>query len=88
MENENICQIIITRGTHKGLKCCDVNKRCYHEYYKCNKCEFYTFYRNSFQRHVKSCMNDSGPTHIQEKIKLDVKLRPRKTRKNDLTTLN
>ena len=51
----NKCDILITRGLNKGLKCHQVNRYCRHRKFQCAKCNFVTFYRDNFKRHQKKC---------------------------------
>jgi hypothetical protein len=54
----NLCEIIVSTGTNKGKRCCDINKYCRHQKTNCSLCGEAFSHKSSYLRHRKTVHGD------------------------------
>lgn len=76
----NLCEIIVSTGTNKGKRCCDINKYCRHQKTVCPSCGEEFSHKSSYLRHRK--------VHTSEHNgKRSVTVKPKHTEPDETTQL-
>lgn len=79
----NCCDIIITRGKNKGVKCKYANKVCRHQKLQCNFCGAKFAYKHTYSAHECSKIESHPTSPTRNKINVDISIKSKQDNDDD-----